>query len=77
MRCAPSTARTTLRLRHATEGAFRFSNPKAGWLVVFERVLFRFARQIVSAAKVDRFEHQLRCWAEYRDMLLEEDPNAK
>jgi hypothetical protein len=55
----------------ATEGQFRFSNPEADWLVDFERVLFGFARKVVLASGVGRFEDQLRCWAEYREPLRE------
>jgi hypothetical protein len=53
----------------ATEGQFRFSNPNAGWLVDVERVLFGFARRVVLASGVGRFEDQLQCWAEYREPL--------
>jgi hypothetical protein len=53
----------------ATEGQFRFSTPEAGRLVEFERVLFGFARRLVLASGVGRFEDQLQCWAEYREPL--------
>ncbi|VTR93518.1 unnamed protein product [Gemmata massiliana] len=56
----------------ATEGTFRFSNPRGDWLVELERVLFRFARQIASTAKSDRFADQLRCWGGYREAITEE-----
>ncbi|WP_052558487.1 hypothetical protein [Gemmata sp. SH-PL17] len=56
----------------ATEGTFRFSNPRGDWLVELERVLFRFARQIASTAKSDRFADQLRCWGEYREAITDE-----
>jgi hypothetical protein len=57
----------------ATEGTAFFANPEAGWLVEFERVLFRFARQVVSKSKVRRFQKQLRTWIRYRKELREED----
>jgi hypothetical protein len=55
----------------ATEGAFSFSNPEADWLIAFERVLYRFAGSVVSAAGVPRFKKQLRRWVGYWDELRE------
>jgi hypothetical protein len=57
----------------AVHGArFRFSNPRAERLMEFERVLFRFAREIVAASGVGGFEEQLRCWVGYRDVLAKD-----
>jgi hypothetical protein len=48
-----------------SDGVLRFSNPEAGWPLEFERLLFRFASQVVAAAGLD-FEAELACWARYR-----------
>jgi hypothetical protein len=53
----------------ATEGGFRFSNPRADWLLDFERVLYRFARRVVAASGESRFEAQLALWVERRPAL--------
>ena len=53
----------------ATEGRLRFANPRAEWLMGFERVLFRFAARVVAASGARRFGEQLRCWARYREPL--------
>jgi hypothetical protein len=57
-------------------GAFAFSNPVAAWLLPFERLLFRFAQQVVSGSGATRFENQLRCWAEYRDAVRNAEQSA-
>jgi hypothetical protein len=53
----------------ATHGAFRFSNPRVDWLWEFERVLFGFARRVVSLAEGTRFERHLGTWAAYRESI--------
>jgi hypothetical protein len=50
-------------------GRFAFPNPSAPWLLQLERVLFCFARQVVSASAVVRFNEQLRCWVKYRESV--------
>lgn len=60
----------------ATRGRFRFSNPRFEWLEDFERVLFRFARRVITASGVGRFEEQLECWASYQASVRSIEPGA-
>ena len=51
---------------HATDKAeIHFSNPHARWLIELEQTALRFARQVVSAAGMPRFEPHLETWRDY------------
>lgn len=54
--------------KRATMGHFRFSNPRVDWLKEFERLLFRFARRVVSASGECRVEPHLILWAECQEL---------
>src|SRR5262249_38838365 len=60
----------------AAEGHFRVTSVGAGAVEEFERVLFRFARQVVETSGEGRFGEQLGRWACSREPVRSAAPGA-
>jgi hypothetical protein len=60
----------------ARGGGFDFANPRAGWPLEFERILYRFARQVTIAGGVGEFEDALVRWRGYREGIDAAEPRS-
>jgi hypothetical protein len=50
----------------ARGGGFEFANPRAGWPLEFERLVYRFARQVTISGGAGEFEDALVRWRSHR-----------
>lgn len=56
----------------ADGGQFRIANPRAGWPLEFERMLYEFARRVVLVADAVNLDPALACWLGYREEIATE-----